>query len=76
MAPSTTGLLHPMELVDELTSESPYMKTGKKMAEVMKPGISKGTPVPFTCSFCTMAEASLWLWILRTMSVKRRRKSC
>ena len=54
MAPSTTGLLHPMELVDELTSESPYMKTGKKMAEVMKPGISKGTPVPFTCSFCTM----------------------
>ena len=55
MAPSTTGLLHPMELVDELTSESPYMKTGKKMAEVMKPGISKGTPVPFTCSLYTMA---------------------
>ena len=53
--PNTTGLFQPCVLVDELTSDNPYMNRGRKMPEVMNHGISKGCTVSALYSFCRMA---------------------
>ena len=55
MEPNTVGLFHPCVLVDEFTSDRPYINKGRKIADVINPGMSKGCTVCALYSFCKIA---------------------